>query len=309
MIHGSFHDLLFIYGHIRPIYLQVNIPYSQIEVYIMSMKTWIVLFILTLSLSATLYSVEVYDDIILPGQKLVGRPYRFGGTSPDGFDCSGLVTYLYKNHVPGLPRVSRQMAGFGSPIERTSLTAGDLVFFATGSSKNKVTHVAIFIGQDSLLHSISNGPDRGVTITPLSSRYWSRKYHSAVRVFISTPEPSPMEKKTVKNMQFAKGLYSGETLQGEPEGKGLLAMNNGDLYEGMFHNGLFHGQGRYIWADGRQKSGEFNEGNFPETVKDGENYLLENNSPWDEWDGIVEGDFRLWLQNEKDAFEEWKKTH
>ncbi len=280
----------------------------QIGVYIMIMRLWIVLWGLTFSLSCHLFSVEIYDDIIRPGQELIGRPYRLGEAGPEGFDCSGLVTYLYKQFVPELPRVSRQMASVGHPVKRSSLTAGDLVFFATGASTHTITHVAIYIGQDSLLHSISNGPDRGVSISPLSSRYWSRKYHSAIRI-LTEAEPVPDEKLSVENMQFAKGLYSGETLKGDPQGRGILVMNNGDRYEGMFHKGLFHGQGSYIWADGRQKSGEFKEGNFPETLGEGSNYLLENNSPWDDWDGHVEGDFRLWLQDEKEAFEEWKKNH
>ena len=273
------------------------------------MRTAIVFFILFLSIFGNLYSLEIYDDIIKPGQNLVGSPYRFGGMSPDGFDCSGLVSYLYKKHVPDLPRVSRQMAVYGNPVKRGTLIPGDLVFFATGASIDSVTHVAIFIGQDSLLHSISNGPDRGVTITPLSSRYWSRKYHSATRVITAQAEPVTDELQLVKNMRFAKGIYSGEVLQGEPEGQGILRMNNGDRYEGMFHKGLFHGEGRYLWSNGMERQGIFNEGKFPGTISDDSNYLLGQNSPWDSWDGVVEGDFRLWLQSEKDAFEEWKKTH
>ena len=277
------------------------------------MKHVIPLIILILGLGTNLHSLEVYSDIIRPGQSLVGIPYRSGGESPEGFDCSGLVTYLYKQYVPALPRVSRQMAQFGKPVDRNSLTPGDLVFFATGSDSSTVTHVAIYIGQDSLLHSISNGPDRGVTITPLSSRYWTRRYHNASRVLIESSVPDSNERsrvpESVKDMHFAKGIYSGDVLGGEPEGNGLLVMNNGDRYEGMFHRGLFHGQGTYTWAGGRQKSGVFHEGHFPETLREGSNYLLENDSPWDDWDGVVEGDFRLWLKKEQDSFEEWKKTH
>ena len=284
------------------------------------MKKIIFIQILAIIIVPGVFALDIYKEIIQPGQALVGTSYRNGGTTPSGFDCSGFITYLYKNYVSGLPRVSRNMAGFGTPVGRNSLIPGDLLFFATGSSPGSITHVALYIGQNSILHSISNGPARGVTITSLSARYWRSRYHSAVRVVstseaegsgsASTAGANSDKKSFVENVQFSRGKYSGEVVNGEPEGKGTLMMNNGDKYEGNFSAGTFEGKGTYYWADGTSYSGEFHEGAIVDVVADeGENYLLKKDSPWETWDGIVEGDFNLWLQQDKDAFKEWKKNN
>ncbi len=289
------------------------------------MKKNILFLILIFVVAYSTFSLDVYKKIIQPGETLVGTPYRSGGVSPSGFDCSGFVTYLYKKYVPGLPRLSRNMAGFGIPVKRSAIVPGDLIFFATGSSAGNITHVAIYIGQNSILHSISNGPNRGVTITSLSSRYWDKRYFSAVRVLENSvseisvnndgsggqkqAKENISEKTNVTNLQFAKGKYTGKILAGEPEGQGVLAMNNGDRYEGLFKSGLFEGLGTYFWADGRKQTGMFKGGKFQGTQNKGNNYMLKKDSPWDTWDGIVEGDFKLYLKQDKDAFKEWKKNN
>ena len=145
------------------------------------MKKKLLLNLFIFIIVSSVFSLDIYTDIIQPGQTLVGSSYKNGGTSPSGFDCSGFITYLYKKYVPGLPRISRNMAGFGESVKRGSILPGDLIFFATGSSSG-ITHVAIYIGQNSIIHAISNGPNRGVTITSLSARYWQSRYHSAARV-------------------------------------------------------------------------------------------------------------------------------
>jgi len=285
------------------------------------MKKILFIYILAIIIIPGVFALDIHKEIIQPGQALVGTSYRMGGTSPSGFDCSGFVTYLYKKYVPGLPRVSRNMAGFGTPVRRISLIPGDLLFFATGSSSGSITHVAVYIGQNSILHSISNGPDRGVTITSLSARYWQKRYHSAVRIVSDSGTTvssstntagtdTDNKKNVVENIQFARGKYTGEIVNGEPEGKGILVMNNGDKYEGAFSAGTFEGKGTYYWVDGTSYSGEFHEGKIVEAAAaKGENYLLKKDSPWETWDGIVEGDFQLWLQQDKDAFKEWKKNN
>jgi cell wall-associated NlpC family hydrolase len=120
------------------------------------------------------------SDIVVRALTLIDTPYRYGGSSPvAGFDCSGLVNYVFQSvGAPQLPRRTEDIGKVGEPITRSQLEPGDLVFFNTLS--RAYSHVAIYIGDGRFLHA----PARGgrVRIEALDDRYWRARFDGARRL-------------------------------------------------------------------------------------------------------------------------------
>jgi cell wall-associated NlpC family hydrolase len=109
---------------------------------------------------------------------LQGVPYRAGGTDPSGFDCSGLVQYVFAQHAIGMPRIVRDQFEAGRGVDARDLRPGDLVFFVT--SGGDVSHVGIAIGGERFVHAPNA---RGaVRVESLEASYWRDRYAGARRV-------------------------------------------------------------------------------------------------------------------------------
>jgi cell wall-associated NlpC family hydrolase len=118
------------------------------------------------------------DRLVSRAMKYLGTPYRYGGTSPGGFDCSGFVYYLY-GAVFGqsIPRMPHDMAREGTPVGRSDLKRGDLVFFGY---RGTFTHVGIYAGNGQFVHATHRGSP--VQVTALDADYYRDRYLTAVRL-------------------------------------------------------------------------------------------------------------------------------
>lgn len=122
--------------------------------------------------------------VIHSGEQLLGVPYVWGGSSTRGFDCSGFVQYVFREHGVELPRTSRQMARAGRSLRArvSELSEGDLMLF-TDDRTGGIGHVAIYAGGNRILHSSSSG--HGVRYDDLSGsrgRYFLDHFVAARRV-------------------------------------------------------------------------------------------------------------------------------
>jgi cell wall-associated NlpC family hydrolase len=120
------------------------------------------------------------NDILFRAISLVGTPYRYGGNTPEGgFDCSGLIGYIFSD-VAGarLPRSAADIDRLVAPaVSRKALIGGDLVFFRDGGS---VSHIGIYVGEGRFVHAPSRGGT--VRLDALDGDYWRQHYSGAKRL-------------------------------------------------------------------------------------------------------------------------------
>ncbi|MDO5058486.1 MAG: C40 family peptidase [Neisseria sp.] len=120
------------------------------------------------------------QELMLHAMDLVGTPYRWGGSSDSGFDCSGMIQFVYKNALNvNLPRTSRDMAAASRNIGKKQLKTGDLVFFNT--SGKGISHVGLYLGNGDFLHAPRSGSS--VKTEKLDHPYYAKRFVKAGSFF------------------------------------------------------------------------------------------------------------------------------
>ncbi len=126
------------------------------------------------------------DEIINFAKSLLGTPYIYGGMSPDGFDCSGFTSYVYKKFGIQLERTSSAQAKQGEEVSKENLKPGNLVFFDTNGSHTVINHAGIYIGDGKFIHASSGTSVRCVIISDITAGYYAVNYITARSIIINT---------------------------------------------------------------------------------------------------------------------------
>ncbi|WP_410493641.1 C40 family peptidase [Chryseobacterium sp. 18068] len=122
-------------------------------------------------------------SLLKDAETYLGTPYKFGGNSSSGFDCSGFTVKVFQDNNFSLPRRSSDQADSGKSIDIKTVKPGDLLFFATGGG-SRVSHVGIVhtIENDGEIKFIHASTSKGVIISSLNEKYWNKAYLHAQRV-------------------------------------------------------------------------------------------------------------------------------
>jgi len=134
--------------------------------------------------------------LVKVAKSFMGAPYKYGGETVRGLDCSAFVKKIYDIFDVQLPRSAREQFMVGNKISKEELSVGDLVFFKTKRYVKYPTHVGIYIGDGNFIHSSSTRCKLGVKVDALSSSYYSRTFVGATRVKKSTDEVVDIQQNT-----------------------------------------------------------------------------------------------------------------
>lgn len=123
------------------------------------------------------------DKIVTNALQYKGVSYKYGGTTRQGMDCSGLIYVAYGSQNVQLPRVSRNMAKAGRKVAVSNVKKGDLLFFKTNKNSNTINHVGLVVshknGQIRFVHASTS---RGVIVSTLSEKYWKNAFVKATSI-------------------------------------------------------------------------------------------------------------------------------
>ena len=123
------------------------------------------------------------EVIIAKARTYTGTPYKWGGTTSAGMDCSGLLMNSFKAIDYTIPRTTAEQKKIGSRVGKNEIKEGDLLFFATSKKKRKITHVGLVTkAQGKKITFIHASTSKGVTESSLDNSYWKKRFKQARRV-------------------------------------------------------------------------------------------------------------------------------
>lgn len=165
--------------------------------------------------------------LVREARKWRGVPYKYGGHSRSGADCSGFLMEVFREAVGiKLPRSSRDQKEYCRPVRRDEMIVGDLVFFTSKNSKGKIAHVGMYIGDNRMIHASSS---RGVVEDDLSLRYYVEHFngvgrvpgldrsHSTSRTDADAPQPAVRSKASQKEDPQKKNSKKENPQKGNPQ--------------------------------------------------------------------------------------------
>ena len=136
--------------------------------------------------------IEARYKVINAAAKYENTPYRYGGVTRSGLDCSGFIFVSFKDALGvSLPRSTSGIYSWAEKISRDQMQPGDLLFFKTDTT-GKISHVALYLGDGRFIHSASVGQRTGVIYSSLDEQYWARAFAGAGRAFPASASGFPV---------------------------------------------------------------------------------------------------------------------
>lgn len=158
--------------------MNIALPFKKWVVTVLSILALLAAFIFGQTASASA-SINYGEEVSAVAELYVKAPYKWGGTTPKGFDASGFTQYVYKKAATkmSIPRTSAAQYKTGKAVKQSALQQGDLVFYATGE-KGIASFVGIYNGNGTYIGATS----KGVKVVKMSDKYWKDRYIGAKRI-------------------------------------------------------------------------------------------------------------------------------